>query len=94
MAAYLVARADVHDVEAYKVFLKPALAALGKTGGELLADGGNCEQLEGEGRSRNIIVRFPDMDAARAYFNDPELQAVIGSQRHGWTRDTVIVEGV
>ena len=94
MAAYLVARADVHDVEAYKVFLKPALAALEKTGGELLADGGNCEQLEGEGRSRNIIVRFPDMDAARAYFNDPELQAVIGSQRHGWTRDTVIVEGV
>ena len=93
MAAYLIARADVHDTEAYKAFLKPALAALEKTGGQVLADGGNCEQLEGEGRSRNIIVRFPDMDSARTYFNDPELQSVIGAQQHGWTRDTVIVEG-
>ena len=94
MAAYLIARADVHDIEAYKAFLKPALAALEKRGGELLADGGDFEQLEGEGRSRNILVRFQDMDAARAYFNDPELQVVISSQQHGWTRDTVIVAGV
>lgn len=93
MTAYLIARADVHDIDAYKTFLQPALAALERTGGEILADGRNCEQLEGEGRSRNIIVRFPDMDAARIYFNDPDLQAVIGSQQHGWTRDTVIVEG-
>ena len=89
----LVARADMHGIDTCKNLLRPAFATPEKTAGHVLADGGNREQPEGEGPSRNIVVRFPDPDAARAYFDDPERPAVISSQLRS-TGYTAVATGV
>ena len=94
MAAYVISRVDVHDAESYKKFAKLAVAELEKSDGEFLALGGECEQLEGEGRARNIIIRFPDMAAARAFYDSPGYKEAQRFSESACTRDSTLIEGV
>lgn len=70
MAAYLVAMLDVTDprvYEQYKVASPPTIAA---AGGRYIARGGDVLTLEGshDGR-RVVIIEFPDVQAAKDWYN-------------------------
>ena len=94
MAAYFIMRVDVHDAEVYEKHIKQAAEAVEEFGGEVLARGGRCEQLAGEGRSRNVIIRFADFATAKAFTADPRYQESLRLTAGACTRDGTIVEGV
>lgn len=94
MAAYAMVRIDIHDADEYGKYVPLAGAAVTKYEGEFLARGGEAIQMEGEGRTRNVLIRFKDVATAKAFYESPEYQEALKYALPASTRDYVIVEGV
>ena len=90
---YWIASVEVTDADKYKGYADAAPAALEKFGGRFLARAGTHEQLEGDGRPRNVVVEFPSLAAARDCFNSPEYQAARAKRAGAGIVSIVIVEG-
>lgn len=91
---YLIGRVSVHDPEAYKAYAAKASAAIAQYGGKALARGGQFEIVEGEGRTRNVILEFDSFEQAKAYFFSPEYMEARKIRWPVSVGDFVIVEGV
>jgi len=92
--AYWIARVTVTDPDQYKHYAEGASAVFPKYGARVLARGGKCNQLEGEGRPRNVVIEFPSYDEAIACYNSPEYQAAKAKRKGAGVAEIVIVEGV
>ncbi|WYK03868.1 DUF1330 domain-containing protein [Cereibacter sphaeroides f. sp. denitrificans] len=92
--ALWIANVEVTDAEAYGRYAKGAGPAITAHGGVFLARGGRHVQLEGRDRSRNVVARFPSVEAAVACYNSPEYQAALDHARGASIRDLVVVEEV
>lgn len=90
--ALWIAHVDVTDAEAYGKYAKLAGPAIAAHGGKFLARGGRYHQLEGNDRARNVVARFPSLEAAVACYNSPEYQAALYHARGASVRDLVVVE--
>ena len=90
--ALWIANVEVTDAEAYALYAKGAGPAIAAHGGVFLARGGRHVQLEGRDRSRNVVARFPSLEAAVACYNSPEYQAALDHARGASVRDLVVVE--
>lgn len=91
--AYIIARVTVNDPESYAEYAKGAFQAMRKYGARILARGGQAEALEGEARSRNVILEFESYERAKQYFNSPEYQAAKKHRAGGAVGEFVVVEG-
>lgn len=94
MGALWIARVDVTDEEAYSRYAKLAGPALALHGGEFLARGGKFVVLEGQARARNVVARFPSVDAAVKAYNSPEYQAALAHAKGASVRDLLVLEEV
>lgn len=94
MGALWIARVDVTDEEAYGRYAKLAGPALALHGGAFLARGGKFVVLEGEARARNVVARFPSVEAALAAYNSPEYQAALSHAKGASVRDLIVLEEV
>jgi uncharacterized protein (DUF1330 family) len=92
MPALWIAHVTVTDAEAYGRYAALAGPAIAKHGGEFIARGGRYVQLEGRDRARNVVARFPSLEAAEACYNSPEYQEALDHARGASERDLVIVE--
>jgi uncharacterized protein (DUF1330 family) len=94
--AYLIARARVDDPAKYQRYAALAGPIIEKYGGRPLARGGRFEVLEGpESFNRFVVLEFPSLERARAYFHSEEYQAAARFRREGGgVLEVVIVEGV
>jgi uncharacterized protein (DUF1330 family) len=95
MPAYVVVDTKIHDDEAYERYKLLAKPLAEKHGGEYLVRGGALEVLEDElwRPTRLVIIRFPDVAAAKAFHADPEY-APVKAMRNGAAACTFsIVEG-
>ena len=94
MKAYWIAQVTITDPDPYKVYAETAPAAFEKYNAKILARGGRCEQLEGDGRPRNVVIEFPSFEDAIACYNSPEYQAARENRVGAGEAEIVIVEGV
>jgi uncharacterized protein (DUF1330 family) len=94
MKAYWIARVTVSDPDRYKLYAESAPEAFRRYGAKILARGGRCEQMEGEGRPRNVVIEFSSYADAIACYNSPEYQAARAKRLGAGEADIVIVEGV
>ena len=92
--AYWIASVTVNDVDKYKLYVEAAPAAFKKYGATYLARGGKSKQLDGEGRSRNVVIEFPSLQAAEDCYNSPEYQAAKAKRAGAAIVSVVIVEGI
>lgn len=90
--ALWIAHVTVTDAEAYGRYARGATAAIAAHGGTFLARGGRYVQLEGTDRARNVVARFPSVEAAVACYNSAEYQAALDHARGAAVRDLVVVE--
>lgn len=90
--ALWIAHVQVTDAEAYGKYAKLAGPAIAAHGGKFLARGGRYHQLEGNDRARNVVARFPSLEAAVACYHSPEYQAALDHARGASVRDLVVVE--
>jgi len=94
-SAYVVARIQVSDPAQYEQYKLLAKVAADKYGGEYLARGGALEVLEGDWRpSRLVVVRYPSMEKARAFYDSPEYRAARKAREGAAVMDLVLVEGL
>ena len=95
-ATYLIVESQVTDPEAFKRYMAAAPAAAKAFGGEYLVRGGRLHVLEGDWQPpRLTVLRFPDLDTARAMYDSPEYVHA-RSLRNGATAmfNMVLVEGI
>ena len=92
MPALWIAHVIVTDPESYAKYAELAGPAIAKHGGHFIARGGRYVQLEGQERPRNIVAKFPSVEAAEACYNSPEYQQALDHARDASERELLIVE--
>jgi uncharacterized protein (DUF1330 family) len=90
---YWVARVEVNNQEGYQPYALANAAIFRKYGGRFLVRGGTFEGPEGESRSRNIVIEFPDYATALACYRSPEHQENIKVRQPHSIVDLIIIEG-
>lgn len=94
MSAYVVVQVTVEDAETYERYkpLVPPTVAL--YGGEFMTRGGRVETLEGTWMPpRFVIVRFPSMEKARAWWSSPEYADAKALRHASAHTEMILVEG-
>jgi len=94
MAAYLVGEITVTNPKEYEAYRPLAAAAIAQYGGRYLVRGGESHALEGEPWKRIVVLEFPDMAAARRFYNSPEYQAALPLRLKNSTGRVTLVEGL
>jgi uncharacterized protein (DUF1330 family) len=91
--AYWIARVTVTDPGQYKLYAEATPTAFNKYGAVILARGGAHQQMEGDGRPRNVVIEFPNLQAAIDCYNSPEYQAAKAKRKGAGIAEIVLVEG-
>lgn len=96
MAAYMVAQIEVHDPETYQKYLKGFMEVFERHGGELLATTAKeTEVIEGSwALPRTVIMKFPSLEAAHRWHDDPDYQAIAAHRRASAQANLVLIEGL
>lgn len=92
MGALWIAHVDVTDDEKYGEYIKIASVVIPEHGGEFIARGGRFVQFEGRERGRNVVARFPSVDAAEAAYNDPRYQEAVKIAKMASERELMVIE--
>lgn len=90
----IVQVSEIHDPDAYATYRQLAGKTVADHGGTFLVRGGNAERLEGKGEcGRNVVLEFPSVAAAKAWYSSPEYQAALKIRLAASTGSLIIVEG-
>jgi uncharacterized protein (DUF1330 family) len=92
MPALWIAHVTVTDENAYGKYAKLAGPAIAAHGGEFLARGARFVQLEGKERPRNVVARFPSLEAAEKCYRSDAYQEALSHARDASERELVLVE--
>ncbi|MBK6980098.1 MAG: DUF1330 domain-containing protein [Betaproteobacteria bacterium] len=94
MTAYVIAEIDVTNPEGYKPYTQLVPASIALYGGRFLVRGGAAEVLEGDWpQLRRVILEFPSMEAARAWWDSPEYAKPKELRRANSKGRLVLLEG-
>lgn len=92
MGALWIAHVTVTDDAAYAKYAALATEAIAAHGGVFIARGGRFVQLEGQARPRNVVARFPSVEAAEECYNSDVYQRALNHARDASERELLIVE--
>jgi uncharacterized protein (DUF1330 family) len=77
MPAYVIVETDVHDPEQYERYKAASPDAVHGGGGRFVVRGGELAVLEGDWTpTRLVVLEFPDLAAAKEWYESPEYQEV------------------
>lgn len=90
---YWIARVDVTDPEAYRLYIEANAEPFARYGARFLVRGGRTERVEGTARARNVVIEFDSYEAARACYLDAGYQAAKALRTAASEADVLILEG-
>lgn len=90
---YWIGRVEVSSEEGYKPYAMGNQPIFKKFGGRYVIRAGKYECVEGEARSRNVVIEFPDYATALACYRSPEYQQNMKLRQPHSIADIVVVEG-
>ena len=94
MPAYIIAQMQVHDIETYRDYAAKVPPTVAAFGGKILAASDTAEVREGtQPFPRTVIVEFPDMKAARAWYESGDYQAIAPLRQAASTGTLFMIEG-
>lgn len=94
MSSYFLALIDIRDAAEYDRYLAGFDAAFAPFGGEVVAVEDNPRVLEGTWPAgRTVLIRFPDDDALRRWYDSPAYQAIALHRRAAATADIAVITG-
>lgn len=95
MPAYLIARVEVTDADAYETYKSLAAPAIARYGGRYLARGGAMHTLEGQEESRRVvIVEFDGVEQARRFYDSPEYLEARRAREGAAKGQFLVIDGV
>jgi uncharacterized protein (DUF1330 family) len=94
VSTYFVARITICDPAAYERYLEGFDPAFEGHGGEVLVVDDQPVLLEGSWPcTRTVLIRFPNLAAARAWYDSPAYQSLARIRHGAASADIVLVEG-
>ena len=90
---YWIGRVDVNNEEGYKPYMAANPAIFQKFGGRFIVRGGKFTAVEGQSRSRNVVIEFDSYATAKACHDSPEYQAAAKIRDEASKADLMIIEG-
>ncbi|HEX5616306.1 MAG TPA: DUF1330 domain-containing protein [Acidimicrobiia bacterium] len=73
MAAYVIGEIEVHDADGYEPYKRRSETSIAAHGGRYIVRGGETQAVEGDPpRGRIVVLEFPDLAAARAWYDSAE----------------------
>jgi uncharacterized protein (DUF1330 family) len=90
---YWIARVEVNDPAQYAKYVEANGAAFAKFGARFIVRAGRFETVEGESRSRNVVIEFPSYEDALACYRSDEYQAAKALRKPASTADVIVIEG-
>ena len=94
-SAYIIANVDVTNPQQYEDYKKFSTKAFQAHGVEVCARGGQVEVLEGDWQPRRVVIlKFPSMEKARAFYDSTEYQAAKNARQGAAVMRMVVVEGL
>jgi uncharacterized protein (DUF1330 family) len=90
---YCIVRVDVRNDEGYKAYAAASPAICKKLAGQYLVRSGRFTDVEGQSRSRNVIVEFPDHESALACYRSAEYQQNMKIRQANSISDFIVIEG-
>jgi uncharacterized protein (DUF1330 family) len=95
MPAYVIARVEVTDWDKYKEYLKVTPGTIAQYGGRFIARGGEMVTLEGPEENRRLVVlEFPSMERAKAWYHSEEYQSAKKLRAGAATAFFVAIDGI
>lgn len=95
MPAYLISDVTVKDAGAFQAYRSCAATSIEQHGGRYLVRGGPIDALEGSWVPTTIvIVEFPDIERARAWYRSPEYAAALAFRDDALSRSLILVDGI
>ena len=94
MTALWIAHVKVTDETSYSEYAKRATGVIAAHGGVFLARGGAYETLEGPDRPRNVVARFPSIQAAHECYYSDGYQEALSFAKGAAQRELSIVEEI
>lgn len=94
-SAYILANVNVKDPAAYEEYKRLSTIAMKAHGAEVCVRGGRTEVLEGDWTpDRVVLLKFPSMEQARAFYESTEYKAAIQARQGIAIMRMVAIEGV
>ncbi|KER67945.1 hypothetical protein HR51_30670 [Burkholderia cepacia] len=90
---YWIGQTDVTDPETFAEYSKLNQIAYRKYGGRYLIRGGEADVVEGQYRSRLVVIEFKDYETAQACYRSPEYTRAAAFRKSAAIADVVVVEG-
>lgn len=95
MPAYMIVRVNVTNPDQYTQYMKLTPAILEKHGGSFVIRDGDKHVLEGPAvTERIVLIRFPDVEAAKRMYNSDEYQAAIKVRAGAAEASFIVMEGL
>ena len=95
MSAYVVVQVDIKDPVRFEDYRKLVPASLEKYGGRFLVRGGKTHTMEGGwAPKRFVLVEFPSVEQAKAWWDSPEYRAARDLRWATSESQLIIAEGI
>jgi uncharacterized protein (DUF1330 family) len=95
MPAYFVVEVDVHDPDQFERYRPIAAQTIAQYGGRYLVRGGAVETMEGGWAPRRVVVvEFPTVEQAKAWYHSPEYAEGLRLRHAAATSRMILVESV
>jgi uncharacterized protein (DUF1330 family) len=95
MPAYVIVDVDVKDPEDYAAYRAKAPATVAAAGGRYVVRGGGVTHVEpGWDFHRFVVLEFPSMAAAHAWYRSPEYQGILPIRLRSTRSRMAFVEGL
>jgi len=94
MAAYIVARVNVTDWNAYREYMRHTPRVIQKFGGRFIARGGETMTLEGPvEKLRLVLMEFPSLDHAKRFYESADYAKTKKIREGGGEAQFVAIDG-
>ena len=77
MAAYLVGNFKVTNVDGFTEYRNLVGKTIADHGGEYVVAAAKSVPMEGEPAHLSVVLKFPDMDALKGWYDSPEYQEIL-----------------
>jgi len=93
--AYVVVfRDEMKNADQYAAYGQKAMASFAGHDAKVLVANGALTPLEGDLPDGVVVIAFPTVDAAKAWYYGPAYQAAVGDRLAATSGRAVIVEGL
>ena len=94
MPAYVIVNIEVTDPVAFEPYRAAVPPVIARFGGRYIVRGGDLHVIEGEPPlKRLVILEFPNMDAARAFYGSEEYAPLLKLRLAATRSEMVLVDG-